>query len=121
MDPYVRVRVGHFVYETQTDPNGGKTPRWNRVIHSQLPTGVTSLAIEIYDECSFKMDELIAWTEIRIPEAVLNGETHEDWYGLSGKQGDGAEGMIDVVLSFSVSIHCLHDILIFTDETLPNG
>lgn len=103
MDPYVRVRVGHFVYETQTDPNGGKTPRWNRVIHSQLPTGVMSIAIEIYDECSFKMDELIAWTEIRIPEAVLNGETHEDWYSLSGKQGDGVEGMVDIVLSFSVS------------------
>lgn len=103
MDPYVRVRVGHFVYETQTDPNGGKTPRWNRVIHSQLPTGVASIAVEIYDECSFKMDELIAWTEIRIPEPVLNGETHEEWYSLSGKQGDGVEGMIDIVLSFSVS------------------
>jgi len=100
MDPYVRVRVGHFVYETQTDLNGGKNPRWNRVIQSQLPTGVNSIYVEIYDECSFKMDELIAWTEIKIPEAVLRGETHEDWHALSGKQGEGVEGMIDMVLSF---------------------
>uniref|UniRef100_A0A1B0D168 Toll-interacting protein n=1 Tax=Phlebotomus papatasi TaxID=29031 RepID=A0A1B0D168_PHLPP len=100
MDPYVRIRVGHFVYETQTDPNGGKNPRWNRVVHSQLPAGVTSISLEIYDECSFTMDELIAWTEIKLPEAVLRGDTHEDWYPLSGKQGDGVEGMIDLVLSF---------------------
>ncbi|XP_055377357.1 toll-interacting protein-like [Condylostylus longicornis] len=106
MDPYVRVRVGHFVYETQTDPNGGKTPRWNRVIQTQLPAGVHSISIEIYDECSFKMDELIAWTEIKIPENVLRGETHEEWYPLSGKQGDGIEGQVDLVLSFSAqSIH----------------
>lgn len=102
MDPYARIRVGHFVYETQTDPNGGKTPHWNRVIHSQLPSGVHTISIEIYDECSFKMDELVAWTEIRIPEVVLRGETHEEWFSLSGKQGDGVEGMIDVVLSFTV-------------------
>lgn len=103
MDPYARIRVGHFVYETQTDPNGGKTPRWNRVIHSQLPSGVNTIFVEIYDECSFKMDELIAWTEIKIPESVLRGETHEEWYSLSGKQGDHVEGMIDVVMSFTVS------------------
>uniref|UniRef100_A0A6B2EFC0 Protein kinase c conserved region 2 n=1 Tax=Phlebotomus kandelakii TaxID=1109342 RepID=A0A6B2EFC0_9DIPT len=100
MDPYVRIRVGHFVYETQTDPNGGKNPRWNRVVHSQLPVGVASISLEIYDECSFTMDELIAWTEVKLPEAVLRGDTHEDWYPLSGKQGDGVEGMIDLVLSF---------------------
>lgn len=103
MDPYARIRVGHFVYETQTDPNGGKTPRWNRVVHSQLPKGVTSISLEIYDECSFKMDELIAWTDIRIPDIVFRGETHEEWYTLNGKQGDGAEGMVNIVLSFTVS------------------
>lgn len=32
MDPYVRIRVGHSVYETNTDNNGGKTPKWNRDI-----------------------------------------------------------------------------------------
>uniref|UniRef100_A0A182K5N1 C2 domain-containing protein n=1 Tax=Anopheles christyi TaxID=43041 RepID=A0A182K5N1_9DIPT len=101
MDPYVRLRVGHFVYETQTAPNGGRNPRWNRVIHCQLPAGVDTIALEIYDECNFSMDELIAWTEIRIPPSVLRGETHEDWYPLSGKQGEGLEGSIDMVMSFN--------------------
>ncbi|VVC98138.1 unnamed protein product [Leptidea sinapis] len=102
MDPYVRVRVGHCIYETQTDPSGGKTPKWNKIIHCLLPPGVNSVYLEIFDECSFTMDELIAWTHITIPTAVLNGETHEDWYPLNGKQGDGVEGMINLVLSYSV-------------------
>lgn len=56
MDPYVRIRVGHFIYETQSktkpqvashetkyfflaDPNGGRNPHWNRIFNCQLPTG----------------------------------------------------------------------------------
>lgn len=49
------------------------------------------------------MDELIAWTQITVPKQVMSGETHEDWYPLSGKQGEGVEGMINLVLSYSVS------------------
>ena len=49
------------------------------------------------------MDELIAWTHIPISQAVLSGETHEDWFPLTGKQGEGQEGMINLVLSYSVS------------------
>jgi toll-interacting protein len=152
MDPYVRLRVGHCVYETHTDSSGGKAPKWNKVVQwyvkflennfhvclvflkylptyqltvrlhecvtsvfcspvkyhwifcSLLPHGVNSIYIEIYDECSFSMDELVAWTHVAIPKCVMLGETHEDWYPLNGKQGDGQEGMINLVLSYSLFV-----------------
>lgn len=70
---------------------------------SFLPPGITQIYIEIYDECSFVMDELIAWGHIDIPPQVIQkGETHEDWYMLSGKQGDNQEGMINLVFSYTV-------------------
>lgn len=69
---------------------------------SLLPQGINTLTLEIFDERSFTMDELIAWTQIQIPQQVLNGQTHEDWYPLSGKQGEGVEGMVNLVLSYLV-------------------
>lgn len=104
MDPYVRLRIGHVVYETVTATNGGKNPHWNNaVIHCQMPMGVNTIRLQIYDECNFTMDELVAWTDILIPDAVFRGETHEDWHPLSGKMGDDQEGFINLVLSFTPS------------------
>lgn len=70
-----------------------------------LPAGVNAISVEIFDECSFTMDELIAWAQIPIPPAVFEGKTHEEWFPLSGKQGEGQEGAINLVLSYSVSVH----------------
>lgn len=109
MDPYVRLRIGHVVYETVTATNGGKNPHWsNAVIHCQMPVGVNTIRLQIYDECNFTMDELVAWTDILIPDGVFRGETHEDWYPLTGKQGEDQEGFINLVLSFSPSTGAAH-------------
>lgn len=101
MDPYVRLRVGHFLFETQSDPGGGKTPHWNRSVQCHLPKGVNIIYVEIIDECMFTADKRIAWSRITIPQEVFSGNTVEDWYPLSGKQGCSKEGMIDLVLSFT--------------------
>lgn len=48
---------------------------------------------------------MIAWTLFKIPEAALNGETIEELVSLNGKQGDGKEGTILLVVSFTVSLN----------------
>ncbi|RWS15584.1 toll-interacting protein B-like protein [Dinothrombium tinctorium] len=101
MDPYLRLRVGHHIYETKTCYNGAKNPKWNKVFHCFLPNGVDSIHIEIYDECAFSADEKIAWCVYTIPQNVFDGETVEDIVPLSGRQGDNKEGSLGLVISFT--------------------
>jgi len=101
MDPYCRLRVGHTVFETPTDVNGSKAPKWNRTVHCYLPVGVDGVFVEIFDERAFTTDERIAWAHVKIADQVFANETTDDWYALSGQLGDGQEGMVNLQMSFA--------------------
>ena len=100
MDPYCRVRVGHSVYETPTCANGSKEPKWNKTFNCYLLQGIKTMDLEIYDECTFQQDALIAYGSFPIPESVtVSHEVVDEWFSLSGNEGPGKEGMIHIIVS----------------------
>ena len=46
---------------------------------------------------------------MNIPDIVFEGEALDDWFSLSGKQGNEKEGMINLVFTYAVSDHCCRD------------
>jgi toll-interacting protein len=57
--------------------------------------------LEIFNERYLALDDRIAWAYYEFPADMLNGETIEEWVALSGKQGEGQEGNINIILSFT--------------------
>lgn len=98
MDPYVRVRIGHTVYETHSDLRGGKFPNWNKTITSYLPQGVKTIYLDVFDERTLTADERIAHAEYTLTEEALEGKFVDTWVPLSGKQGEEKEGSINITL-----------------------
>ena len=59
--------------------------------------------MEIYDECTFSPDALIAHTSVPITESLLTkGEMVDDWWPLSGQEGEEKEGLLHLILSLQV-------------------
>ncbi len=48
------------------------------------------------------LDDRVAWAHFEFPEDLFNGETVEEWVPLNGRQGNGEEGNINIILSLQV-------------------
>jgi toll-interacting protein len=101
MDPYVRLRLGTKVFETPTDYNGSKNPKWRKTVMCYLPFNVDMLHIEIFDEKSFMNDEMIAFVNYPLPDSLFNGIFLDEWIPLSGKLGEQKEGHINVQMMYT--------------------
>lgn len=99
MDPYCRVRIGHSVYETPTAANGAKEPKWNKTFNIFLLKGTKNVDVEIYDECTFTNDAMVAHATFPIPESVFKFEVVDDWFPLSGQEGHEKEGVLHLIIS----------------------
>ena len=57
----------------------------------------------IYLQRYLALDDRIAWAHYELPQSLFEGETIEEWIVLTGKQGDGKEGNLNVILSFTAN------------------
>ena len=61
--------------------------------------GTKNMDVEIYDECTFSNDAMIAHATFSIPESVFKFEVVDDWFPLSGQEGHEKEGVLHLIIS----------------------
>jgi toll-interacting protein len=60
---------------------------------------------------------------IEIPTRVLEGELADDWYPLSGRQGDEKEGVVNLLLEYRVQqptpAYTVYPPMMLIPQTMP--
>ncbi|CAH8667333.1 unnamed protein product [Heterobilharzia americana] len=97
MSLYCRMRIGDARFETQTASGAGKHPIWNETFRCWLHEGTDRLTLEIVSENVMFADSQVAHAVIVFPHSLFDGIPLNQWYELSGKQGENLEGSINLI------------------------
>ncbi|XP_056134482.1 toll-interacting protein isoform X2 [Lampris incognitus] len=92
---FLRITPTHQQQQVQLDAQAARQLQYG----SSMGT-VGRLSITVVQR-AFSMDDRIAWTHVTIPEGLREGRVVDEWFSLSGRQGDDKEGMINLVMSFA--------------------
>lgn len=92
MDPFCKVSVEGFSYETKVHSNGGKFPAWRDVFSYNI-TNQSLMNVEIWDKDTLSND-LVG--ECTIPlNAIIEKKKSSEWYTLSYKGKNAGEVLIE--------------------------
>ncbi|CAH8869975.1 unnamed protein product [Trichobilharzia szidati] len=97
MSLYCRMRIGDARFETKTASASGKHPIWNETFWCWLYDGIDRLTLEIVSENVMFADSPVAHAVIIFPRSLFDGIPLNQWYELSGKQGENLEGSINLI------------------------
>ena len=61
--------------------------------------GTKTIDVEIYDECTFTNDAMVAHSTLPLPEDVFKHVVVDEWFPLSGQEGHEKEGVLHLILS----------------------
>jgi len=121
MDPYVRFQIGHISHETPTATGGGKNPQWKISYRMNLFKGIDKIHLEIFDQRSFTEDSFIGECDIGIPHEVLEGQTHQQWYSLMGREANVNEKQGDILIIMSFTAVSSENAPILENASFPSS
>jgi Ca2+-dependent lipid-binding protein len=58
MDPYVKIKCGSTILQSEVHENGGKNPHWNQALKFNISTE-DIVHIEVWDKDVIKHDDLV--------------------------------------------------------------